>query len=156
MIVRGSELDNIIHKSVDSHTAVDSMFFGIVYTEISFWGGKKKKKALLKGNIGSLTIEGNKLNGTRTLWKCLLPWKSLRIFLMNILQFLYFPALFRGAGSVLLKHSLTAQSLFTLQSVIFRILNIILQGSVHDIIRFLFWDKDLDFSDYRSYSFGCL
>lgn len=60
MIVRGSELDNISHKSVDSHTPVDSMFFGIVYTEISFWGGKKKKKALLKGNIGSFTIEGNK------------------------------------------------------------------------------------------------
>lgn len=48
MIVRGSELDNIIHKSVDSHTAVDSMFFGIVYTEISFWGGKKKKKSFTK------------------------------------------------------------------------------------------------------------
>lgn len=48
MIVRGSELDNISHKSVDSHTPVDSMFFGIVYTEISFWGGKKKKKSFTK------------------------------------------------------------------------------------------------------------
>lgn len=28
MTVRGSEQDNISHKSADSHTAVGSMFFG--------------------------------------------------------------------------------------------------------------------------------
>lgn len=38
--------------------------------------------------------------------------------------------------------------------MIFRILTVTLQESVHSIISFLYQQKDPDFSDYRNYSFG--